>query len=417
MKLRVKNKTMKILIINKTIGLGSAGKIVEDLYAGIVSSGNICRVAYAKKKDNKIPTCDCIKIGFGFDRLVHFAFSRVFGNHAFYSKLVTKKFIKQIKIFKPDIVHIHSLYGYYINMELLLKTFAKMNIAIVSTLHCCWDFTGHCCYFDYLGCDQWKKDCSCCPQKNSYPKAFFDNTARNFNKKSELYNRLSKCVIVTPSKWLKDLVAESSLKKIKTKVIYNGINLFDFKPQNDFFILDKYGILRNKPYILSVANIWEPRKGLRDIYEFAAINSSNFQIVIVGLNRKELKDLPNNIIGIQRTTNRYELFCLYYFATVLFNPTYEDNYPTVNLESIACHTPVVAYNTGGCKETIQYGRYGLIIEKKDFNALLTYANNVLTGEVKIDFGDLSWMEKKSMVQNYLEVYTSLLQNNIKKRVE
>lgn len=400
---------MKIFIINKTIGFGSVGKIVEDLYSAIVTTGNDCKIAYAiKNNKTKVPNCNTIRIGSFYDRFIHAFLSLFFGRTAFYSKLATKKLINDIKKYNPDLVHIHGVYGYYLNMDLLFKALSEMNVKVVSTLHSCWDFTGHCCYFDYIGCNKWQSICDKCPQKSSYPKSIFDNTKKNFILKRSLYNKITDCTIVTPSDWLKQLVSKSFLMHHTINTIYNGINLSIFKNSViDNKVLIKYGLSFNKPTIICVANKWEKRKGLSDIIEMAKI-ANEMQIIIVGLNDKQMKSLPHNIIGIKKTTDMVELSMLYSFATVLFNPTYEDNYPTVNLEAIACHTPVVAYDTGGCKETIKGGKFGCIINKKDYMALFSYINKLYTKEYQIDFSDLSYLDANTMSKKYLNLYKKLI---------
>ncbi len=400
---------MKILIINKTIGYGSVGKIVEDLYSAIISTGNECKVAYAIKKDNsKIPDIDTIKIGSYIDRGVHVLQSLLFGKTAFYSKRATKKLISEIEIFKPDIVHIHGVYGYYVNIKILFDALTKMKIKLVSTLHSCWDFTGHCCYFDYVNCNAWQSDCFCCPQKGTYPKAYFDNTSYNYMMKRNLYYQLPMCVIVTPSVWLKKLVLKSFLSKFRIEVIYNGIDLSVFNHSLCYNeIVEKYRLSIKKPTILCVANRWEKRKGLDDILELAHI-VENIQIIVVGLDYKQLKSIPQKIVGIKRTANMMELAMLYSFATVLFNPTYEDNYPTVNLEAIACKTPVITYDTGGCRETIRNGIFGRIIDRKDYHSLISYTNSIFNNEIVFDFSDLSFLKAQTMVTNYINLYRNIV---------
>ena len=168
--------------------------------------------------------------------------------------------------------------------------------------------------------------------------------------------------IVTPSKWLKALVEQSFLKEYPVNVIYNGIDLDVFHPTKIHF--DKLPELNNKYLILGiVASEWSERKGLQDFLKLANILDKNkYQIILVGLSKQQIKKLPNYVIGIERTGNVRELAGIYTQADVFFNPTYEDNFPTTNLESIACGTPVITYNTGGSPEAISKNT-GVVIEK------------------------------------------------------
>ena len=157
-------------------------------------------------------------------------------------------------------------------------------------------------------------------------------------------------ILITPSKWLADLTRQSFLKEYPVEVHYNTIDTSIFKPTPSDF-RERYG-LQDKFIVLGVANVWEDRKGLFDFYKLAEMLDSRYVIVLVGLSEKQIKDLPKNIKGIQRTNSPQELAAIYTAADVFVNPTYEDNYPTVNLEAQACGTRVITYDTGGCKETL-----------------------------------------------------------------
>ena len=157
--------------------------------------------------------------------------------------------------------------------------------------------------------------------------------------------------LITPSNWLADLVKQSFLKEYPVEVHYNTIDKTIFKPTPSDF-RQRYG-LENKKIVLGVANIWDERKGLRDFYKLAQMLDDKYVVVLVGLSKKQMKELPKNIKGIMRTNSPQELAEIYTAADVFLNPTYEDNYPTVNLEAEACGTRVITYDTGGCRETVR----------------------------------------------------------------
>ena len=244
----------------------------------------------------------------------------------------------------------HNLHGYYLNVGILFDYLKTCGKKIIWTLHDCWAFTGHCSYFTAAGCEKWKEQCFCCPQKCSYPKSLIDKSERNFWRKRTVFTGIPNLTIVTPSKWLADLVKESFLKEYDVKVINNGIDLTAFKPtESDFRV--KYG-LENKKIILGVASVWDERKGLNDFVKLANEIDDDTCIVLVGVNEKQKKNLPSKILCVERTNNVAELAGVYTAADLFFNPTYEDNYPTVNLEAQACGTPVVTYATGGSIESV-----------------------------------------------------------------
>lgn len=335
--------SMKILQINIFATL-STGRIAVDLYKTLVENGNEGCIAFARGSIEKdVPN---IKIGSELDVKLHGIATRITDKTGFYSTKPTKKLIEQIKQYNPDIIHLHNIHGYYINIELLFDFLKDYNKPVIWTLHDCWAFTGHCAYFDLANCNKWKSHCEKCPQKKEYPKSLFlDNSYWNFNKKRELFCGVKNMTLVTPSKWLSELVKFSFLKEYPIEVINNGIDLSVFKPTESN--IRKHYNLEDKFIILGVAGVWDKRKGLSDFIELSKNLDDRFRIVVVGVTEKQRQRLPKNMVGILRTHNVKELAQLYSAADVFVNPTYEDNFPTTNLEALACGTPVITYNTGG----------------------------------------------------------------------
>lgn len=394
---------MKILQIHVRLDSGCVGHIVRNLYSEIKSKGHDCKIAYARGGIGNIPVEDTIKICSELEVKKHALMTRFFGRTAFYSRKSTIDFLKKVDEYNPDVVHIHGVYGYYINMPLLFDYLKSKKIHVVSTLHSCWDFTGHCCYFDFVNCEQWKNCCVKCPQKASYPRSsFLENTKKNYILKKQLYDGLDNCTIATPSKWMENLARQSFLKKHKIVTVPNGIdtNVFKRIPADTL----GYGIDRTKPLILCIANVWNKRKGWDDVVELSNfVKKKNVQLLVVGVNDKQKKVLGTKAICISRTTNIQELALIYNAATIFFNPTYEDNYPTVNIESIACGTPVVTYATGGSPEAVERFNMGSIVEKKDFAKLISLAEKYFKlGKAKKNINEeLSF---KRMSSEYLKVY-------------
>lgn len=340
---------MKILQINSVCGRGSTGRIVMQIHRELIKNAHQSYVAYGRSP--AINSAEVIRIGTNFDVYTHVLLTRLFDLHGFGSKNATKKFLKKVEELNPDVIHLHNIHGYYINIDLLFDYLKEKQKPIVWTLHDCWSFTGHCAYFDYVNCYKWRFGCQDCPQKRSYPASYIvDGSKRNYEKKKQLFTGLKRMVIVTPSKWLASLVKESFLKDYPVEVIPNGIDTSVFKPTHGDF-RKKYG-LENKFIILSVANVWEERKGLKHFLELASMLKQDEVIVLVGLNKKQIKKLPRGIIGIERTNSARELAEIYTTADVFVNPTLEDNYPTVNLEAQACGTYVITFDSGGAKETL-----------------------------------------------------------------
>ncbi len=399
---------MKVLQINPVCGIGSTGRIATDIHKLLLEQGHESVIAYGR---GEAINCDnTIKIGNNIDFYKHALKTRLFDKHGFGSKKATEDFIDKIINYNPDIIHLHSVDGYYLNIEILFNFLKEFSKPIVWTLHICWAFTGHCAYFDYANCNKWETHCQKCPERKSYPKSIFiDNSYNNYEKKKKLFTGLDKLTLVTPSEWLAKLVKRSFLKEYPVKVINNGIDLDVFKPTPSDF-RKKYD-LENKFIILGVANKWERRKGLEYFIELSKILSNKEAIVLVGLSKKQIKDLPKNIIGITRTNSTKELAEIYTASDVFFNPTLEDNFPTTNIEALACGTPVITFNTGGSIEAIDNST-GYIVEKGNLEEVKQiiqkmekegkdkYSKHCITRANK-------YFDKNKKFQEYIELYEKL----------
>ncbi len=286
----------------------------------------------------------------------------------FGSAIATKIFIAKIKELNPDVIHLHNLHGYYLHIGLLFEYLKQANKPIIWTLHDCWAFTGHCVYFDFVNCNRWKSECHDCPNKAEYPKSLFLDSSRwNYRKKKEIFTGVQNLTIVSPSNWLAELVVQSFLRGYPVVNINNGIDLKVFKPTfNDFRIRNK---VEEQFIILGVALGVDERKGYRYFIDLAKQLRPDEKIVLVGVSKQQLKNLPNGIIGIERTNSITELAEIYSAADVFLNPTLEDNFPTTNLEALACGTPVITFNSGGSAECLDDG-CGIVVERGNLQALI-----------------------------------------------
>lgn len=301
-----------------------------------------------------------------YEYALHHYISKYTGSERFGSYFGTKQLIKKIKEYKPDIIHLHNIHGRYINIPLLFKYIKKSKIKVVWTLHDCWAFTGHCPHFVYQNCYKWKTGCYNCPRFKEYPETIFDDSKKMYRLKKKWFTGVDNLTIVTPSKWLGDLVKQSFLSEYPVKVINNGIDLSVFKPTESDF-REKYN-LENKFILLGVAFGWGVKKGLDVFVELSKKLDDRFQIVLVGTNDEVDKQLPENIISIHRTNNQQELAEIYTAADLFVNTTREENYPTVNMESLACSTPIITFDTGGSPEIIDK-TCGVVVPKDDLEAL------------------------------------------------
>lgn len=358
---------MKTVLIN-SCNFGSTGNIMLEIAETAENGGYTAAVCYPQSRDNsrKQKEKDFI-IGTRFSRNIHLMLAEITGLNGCFSYCSTLKLLKKLDKFKPDIIHLHNLHNCYINLSMLFKYIKKHNIKTVWTLHDCWAFTGHCPHFDIAECAKWKTGCYSCPQYKDYPKSLFDNSKIMYRLKKKWFTGVENMTIVTPSEWLASLVKESYLKDYPVKVINNGIDLNVFKPTESDF-RKKYA-LENKYIVLGVAFGWGRRKGLDVFIELEKrLDKEKYKIVLVGTDDNIDKLLPENIISIHRTQNQTELAEIYTAADVFANPTREENYPTVNMEALACGTPVVTFNTGGSPEMLDE-TCGAAVAKDDNDAM------------------------------------------------
>ena len=403
---------MKIIQIN-TVPYGSTGTIMMNIHKELLNRGHESYVVWGRGRNsnnnNEFYLDD--KIGVYY----HVLYSRLTGKHGFASKKSTKKLISWIDKINPDIIHLHNIHGYYINVELLFNYIKEKNIRVVWTLHDCWAFTGHCTHYIYADCQKWKNRCSKCPLSNSYPKSFFDSSGECFNRKKDLFTSVNNLTFVTPSLWLQKQLQQSFFKEYKSYVINNGINVDKFKLKENNEFKRKYD-LNDKIVLLGIASPWIEKKGLKDFLLLNdMIDKKIYKIVLVGLSEKQVKKLPDDIIKIKRTTNVDELIDIYNDVDYLINPTYEDNYPTINVEAISCGTPVITYDTGGSPEILKNNNYGIIVKKKknyfcDDNVIELY-NTIINA--KINKKNMTMISKglidiNVMINNYFDLYDEMV---------
>lgn len=343
---------MKKLIQINTVCNTSTGKIMGDIQRCALKHGYDAISFVGRRK----PFTDirCEKIGNGVSFWIHVAINTLFDRQGYGSYFVTKKMIKRIKEENPDIIHLHNLHGYYLNLPLLFDYLGnEFQGQIFWTFHDCWPFTGHCPHFVAAGCDKWKTQCHNCPCKTQYPISFFwDSSRKNYQDKKRMICSLKNLTIITPSEWMKRWINDSFVGQYPIHVISNGIDLEKFSYKVDDNVLNKYSIPSDKKVILGVASVWDQRKGLKDFMELADSIDDDYCIVLVGLNRKQIKKLKPNMIGIERTDNQDEIAVLYSAADVFVNPSVEESFSLVTVEAFACGTPVIVLDTSAVKELV-----------------------------------------------------------------
>ncbi len=397
---------MKVFYING-VSYGSTGRIMFQLADKVKECGGnaLCTAGFTWSKCERE---DFFQTSGLFEKKLHTELSKITGKHGGYSRSSTKKLISKIKDFDPDVIHLHNIHGWFLNFEMLFDYLKKSNKKIVWTLHDCWSFTGYCPHFDMLGCEKWKTGCFECPY-SGYPKTYFDCSETQYKRKKELFSGIHGLSIVTPSLWLKSKVEDSFLREYPIHVINNGIDLSIFKPCSDKSVLEKYGV-KTKYTVLGVSYGWDNKKGLDAFISLSETLGDKYTVVLVGTDEALEKKLPKNIVAIRRTQNQKELALLYSSADVFVNPTLEDTFPTVNMEALACGTPIAAYKTGGSVE-IPDNTCGIMVEKRDILGLekairkiceeKTFSKNNCRIRAKS-------FDKGLFENNYMDLYRSMI---------
>ena len=399
-----------LLQIGASLGMGSTGRIAEEIAALARANGWKTYMAHGSRYVGK-SLMNTIQIGSILDECIHFGQNLLLDNQGLASKKATKNLLNQIDVVHPDIIHLHNIHGYYLNYPLLFDYIRKNRIPVVWTLHDCWSFTGHCAHFVTADCNQWKdKGCHCCPLTNAYPKSFVDHSKRNFELKKKYFTSLSDVVVVSVSKWLKSQVDQSFLALHSGKVIYNGVDTSIFKPT----VSQKKSQLgiENKKLLIGVATSWSTSKGLRDYCQLAKILSSDYQIVLIGLTPRHIKELPENIIGIARTNNVEELVQYYTAADIVLNLSYAETFGLTTVEGLACGTPSIVYNATASPELISETT-GIVVEPGDIFGVCD-AISAITQKGKEYYVTscrqqaVEKFEKNTQFMKYVELYNDIV---------
>ncbi len=364
---------MKVLFINSVCGIRSTGRIVTDLAEKYMAEGHEVKIAYGRENIPEKYQGISYRIGTNFNVYTNALKARLLDNECFNAFRQTNRFIKWADTYNPDVLWLHNLHGYYLNIEQLFQWIkSRPHMLVRWTLHDCWAFTGHCAHYSMVQCEKWKMQCRHCIQKREYPQSvFLDRCAKNYRRKREAFCGVKSMTLITPSYWLAEQVKQSFLKNYPIEVVHNTIDTEIFKPIPSNF-RTQYG-LENKKIVLGVCSAWNDKKGFSDFIKLAEILNEPYKIVMVGLDKKQLRKIPPSMLGIERTNSKLQLAEIYTAADVFVNLTYEDTYPTVNLEALSCGIPCFTYRTGGSVETVSSEH---VVEQGDLFAMAEKIRNI-----------------------------------------
>jgi len=396
---------MKIVQINAVAEYSSTGRTTSELHEALKILGHQSWVA---APNTTVDSKDLIRIGTPIGQKMHSLYSHLIGRQGFASKLATRKFVKKLKQIAPDVVHLRNLHANYINLPILFKYLSDYNIPVVVTLHDCWFFTGHCCYFIDTNCDRWQYGCGNCPDLKGWNKSwFFDRTGQNLRDKQALFSKISRLAVVGVSKWVTSFVNKSILKDAAIiRPIYNWIDTDLFSPQSSNRRMELNCV--NEKVVLSVAQFWCRQKGIFDILKLAG-EMPSYKFILVGGIDDTIK-LPKNVVSIGITQNTHELAEYYSMADVFFNPSSRETFGKVTAEALACGTPVVAYNTTATTELVP-PICGELIEIGDINGAKRAIEKVVSAlDLRTSCRQFAveTFSKDNLIRQYVELYTQLI---------
>ena len=393
---------MKVVQINGVSSSGSTGKIVTQLSI-VMRENNIENYIISSGYKEKTKADNVYFCSSNIGVKLHQTFGVLCGNSGFHSPIATYKTISFIKKTKPDVVHLHNIYSYFLNVEKLLLYLKKSGIPVVWTMHDFWAITGHCTHFESVGCDKWKTQCGKCPQKNLFPYSkFFDRSKSLHKKKRKIFQGWDNLHIVTVSNWVKSRVEQSYLADKSITPIYNGIDLNTFRKKQ----VNRPTWMKGKFVILGVSMGWNSKKGLDDFVKLSQKLDDDEIIMLIGLTDKQIKVLPDNIIGIKRTASADELCDYYNMADVYVSASVEETMGLTVVEAMACGTPAVVYNKTALPELICDG-CGFVCE---YGVDCLYEGiQKVRQKMKTDFSDkcVSFVSKNFDKQNQYEKYCDL----------
>ncbi len=416
---------MRIAHIN-VIGSLSTGRIAANICQTAMTQGH--RVLFCFARGHVLSDVPSLRIGHKMDTYLHASLARITDRCGFYSKKATKTLIKQLKKFQPEILHLHNLHGYYLHLPTLFAYIKESDVRVVWTLHDCWAYTGHCAYYttadlhksDQVGCDRWHSGCGQCPQKKEYPSSLLmDQSQRNWHEKCALFSGIRYMVLATPSEWLKNEVERSFLGQYAVYMMPNGLDTALFAPcRDERFMHDtilRYGLetTGGRHLVLSVAAVWDKRKGLEDLIDLAIALGDDYCVVAVGLDEDQCLSLANlPLIGLPRTGNINELCALYTASDVYVTTSYEETMGMTLVESLACGTQVICYDATAMPEIVTPD-VGMVVPLGDITALCDAVETLCeTPKIPADcIAHANLYESSERCMDYVHLYDAMIKTD------
>ena len=397
-----------LLQINVSANWGSTGRIAEQINQIAQQQGWNTFIAYGRSSNES--KSELIQVGSKWQVYEHYFEHLLFDNDGLASRHATRQLVRKIRDIQPDIIHLHNIHDHWINYELLFEYLSTVSVPVIWTQHDCWSFTGGCKYYSSVNCKNWQNGCSKCPFKERALFPIVEKTRRHFNKKRHLFTSVANLTLVPVSHWLEVEIQKSFLGGNRVHTIYNGINTDIFHPQESD-IKSKYNI-RNKHLLLGIASTWEPRKGLSDYVRLSEYLPDDTVILLVGLDKKHINNIPSGIIGLRRTQNVEELVKIYSAADIVLNLSHEETFGLTTVEGFACGTPSIVYNATASPELVTL-ETGIVVEPGDIQGVANAVAEIL-GNGKEYYSEacrkraVEFYDKDKCFKKYFELYERLI---------
>lgn len=381
---------MKILQINVNYGQSSTGKIVEDIHRYALKKGHESFVSFGR--GNIIASPYVYKHGYDFETYFHAFMARLTGINGIFSILSTLKMLRIIKSTQPDIVHLHEIHGYHLNIGMLIKHLKNNNIKSFMTLHSEYMYTGKCGHAKT--CDKFMTECRNCPQLREYPKSWILDFTKQMHKSKKRLFKDWDVTIITPSQWLYNRVNLSFLNNKKRQLILNGIDTTIF---NANIKRTSY----ENPYIFSViGNLRDPIKNFSKVVEIATeLIDLQIRFIVVGNNKYD-QEIPSNLKIIPKITNKEELKNYYSNAICTLMVSEYETFSMVTTESIAAGTPVVGFRNGGIPEAT-FGNDSFLTNNT--NDIIDFIRELVIKPIRVT-ANIDYMSSERMSREYIGLY-------------
>jgi glycosyltransferase involved in cell wall biosynthesis len=358
---------MKVLNISTFDTSGGAARAAYRLHVGLQNIGVDSKMLVrAKSSDNNaiiVPQSDLEKLFSRFranlNSLPLYLYPQAHP-HTFSAQWFPDGLFPKVSKLNPDIIHLHWISNGFLQIE----TIANFRKPVVWTLMDMWAFTGGCHYSQE--CPNYQNTCGTCPQ-------LFSNNDRDLSRK--VWQRKAKAwekvnlTVVAPSSWLAKCARSSSLfKDLRVEVIPFCLDTKIYKPIEKKVARAILNLPQNKKIILfgAISATTDQRKGFRLLQPALQKLSlkektENLELLVFGASKPEHPvDLGFSVRYLGNLKDDVSLSLVYSAADVMVVPSTQEAFGQTASESIACGTPVVAFDETGLADIVEHQRNGYL---------------------------------------------------------